>query len=141
MDSLSDSSEKITRLFPEILFNSHSSWFAQIVIAPQGKIIFISGQTSLDKDHHIIGKTMNDQMIMAFKNLRWSLDSADVKPEYVVKILVLIVNHKEEYIDILYREMVKLFGNNLPASTLIPVPRLARDNLLFEIEATAIIPT
>ncbi|MFB5599768.1 MAG: RidA family protein [Nitrososphaeraceae archaeon] len=69
------------------------------------------------------------------------MNSADVKPEYVVKILVLIVNHKEEYIDILYREMVKLFGNNLPASTLIPVPRLARDNLLFEIEATAIIPT
>jgi enamine deaminase RidA (YjgF/YER057c/UK114 family) len=36
-------------------------------------------------------------------------------------------------------ECLEFFGSALPAQTLVPVPRLALDGMLFEIEAEAIL--
>jgi enamine deaminase RidA (YjgF/YER057c/UK114 family) len=32
-----------------------------------------------------------------------------------------------------------MFGNKLPAQTLVPVPKLAIDSMLFEVEAVALL--
>ncbi len=37
-------------------------------------------------------------------------------------------------------ELGKLFGDRLPASTLLGVERLAGDDLPFEVEAIAVVP-
>jgi enamine deaminase RidA (YjgF/YER057c/UK114 family) len=54
----------------------------------------------------------------------------------VVKLTVLIVDHSEQRLGILGEELARLFGEQLkPTCTLIPVPRLALDGMLFEIDA------
>ncbi len=51
---------------------------------------------------------------------------------------MLIVDHSEERLHVFGAEMQAAFGQGVkPTCTLIPVPRLALDGMLFEIEAVA----
>ena len=52
---------------------------------------------------------------------------------------MLIVDHSEERLHIFGAALKAAWDDNpAPACTLIPVPRLALDGMLFEIEATAL---
>ena len=39
---------------------------------------------------------------------------------------------------VLTSNVVRMFDNRLPAQTLVPVPKLAVDAMLFEVEATVV---
>jgi enamine deaminase RidA (YjgF/YER057c/UK114 family) len=135
------SSIEIKRINPETLLDTSGYGFSQVVVAPNnGRTVYLSGQFSGNTKGEVLGKTVKEQMYVAFGNLKHAIEASGAKPEHVVKIQVLIVNHKEEYTHTLQEELSKLFGDHLPASTLIPVPRLALDNMLFEIDATLVIP-
>jgi len=115
--------------------------FSQIVLVPaNGSTVFVSGQFSGNTQGKVMGETVEEQMAVSFANLRIAIEEAGARPEHVVQIRVLIVNHQEAYLQPLEREARALFGGHLPASTLIPVPRLALDAMLFEIEATLFVP-
>jgi len=115
--------------------------FSQIVLVPaNGSTVFVSGQFSGNTQGKVMGETVEEQMAVSFANLRIAIEEAGARPEHVVQIRVLIVNHQEAYLQPLERESRALFGGHLPASTLIPVPRLALDAMLFEIEATLFVP-
>ena len=87
-----------------------------------------------------LGDTVEEQMTAAFANLRAAISAAGAQPHHVVQIRVFIVGHREKYLLQVAAEAKALFGDALPASTLIPVPRLALDDMLFEIEATLFVP-
>lgn len=60
--------------------------------------------------------------------------------ESIAKLTVLIVDHTQERLDVFGEELGRLLGDNpKPACTLIPVPRLALDGMLFEVEALAVV--
>ena len=105
-----------------------------------GRYIFVSGVFSIDESGKIIGTTFKEQIEKTFSNVRVILSHFNAKPENIVKTTSLIVNHKEEYLSILHDQTKKLFGNEPPTSTVIPVPRLALDSMLFEIELVIYIP-
>ncbi|MGD1834376.1 MAG: RidA family protein [Nitrososphaeraceae archaeon] len=132
--------DSIKRLNPETLFDSSPLGFSQVVIAPEGDTAYISGQGAFDANGNIIGETFKEQLPIVFKNIKHALEAIDAKPENVVKFQVFIVNHNEEYLEQLHNETREFFGNNFPANTLIPVPRLALDNMLVEIDAIVVIP-
>lgn len=100
----------------------------------------MSGQFSGNQEANVCGTTVPEQIKHCFENLAHVILAAGATPENVLKITVLIVDHKEDYLQPLHEAIVSLFGERLPASTLIPVPRLALDAMLFEIEATLYIP-
>lgn len=57
----------------------------------------------------------------------------------VVNINVFIVDHSMERLDIFEAAAKAAFNNGpFPASTLIPVPKLALDSMIFEINAVAV---
>lgn len=62
--------------------------------------------------------------------------------EQVVKITVPSVDHDAKKQKLISAERNAMWPNDLvkPASTLIPVPRLAGDKMLFEVDAIAAIP-
>ncbi|MGY2290930.1 RidA family protein [Pseudomonas sp. SDO528_S397] len=130
----------ITCLNPPTLLDTSAYGFAQVVVAPnRGHTVYLSGQSSSDTQGNIVGQTMAEQIAQAFKNLKCAIQASGAKPEHVVKVQLLVVDHQEDYVGCLQAELKALFGNHLPASTLIPVPRLALDSMRFEIDATLVI--
>lgn len=105
-----------------------------------GRYIFVSGVFSINEAGKIVGGNFKDQVDQSFINIKNILYHFGAKPQNVVKTTTLIVNHKEEYLSILHEKMEGLFGNTPPTSTIIPVPRLALDSMLFEIELVLYIP-
>lgn len=126
-------------LCPPTLMDSRR-FFSQVVVAPPGTTVHVAGQTGFRVDRSV-APTKEAQMAQAFENLTLALEAAGARPDQVVKITIYIVDYTEADLDALGRLTAATFPpDRLPASTLVPVPRLARDALLFEIDATAVIP-
>lgn len=126
---------------PQALSDS-SQYYSHIVVAPGGgTTIYISGQTAYGNDRKVVGAgDKAAQMHKAFSNLRLALEAAGATPEDVVSINVYIVDHTEADLVPLAKEEAALFTRGkMPTSTLVPVPRLAVDDCLFEINAIAVV--
>jgi enamine deaminase RidA (YjgF/YER057c/UK114 family) len=124
---------------PQSLFDptpygfSHSS-----SVSTPGELVYISGQSGgLGKDH-ILRNSFREQTQVALQNIVTVLESYNLKPENVMKITILIVDHSAEKLKIWNEEITKVWKNKpFPASTLIPIPKLALDGMLIEVDAVA----
>lgn len=129
---------QLTRINPEGM--RKSPFYSHAVVAPSGgRTVYIAGQVGFDAKG-AIDPDFRRQMKQAFANLRTVMAASGVRPEHVARITVLIVDHDEAKLKPLGEELIALFGDKLPASTLHPVPRLAAHGLLFEIDAIAVVP-
>lgn len=112
--------------------------FAQAVIVPSGsELVYIAGQGGADKDGNY--GSFVEQMENAFTSLNIALEAVGATPENVVKITILSVEHNEDKLGLISAKRRSFWSSHKPASTLIPVPRLASDGMLFEIDAIAVI--
>ncbi|MEM8505593.1 MAG: RidA family protein [Cyanobacteria bacterium P01_D01_bin.1] len=130
--------QSIQRINPAELGDPSGYGFTNIVIVPSGKtMIFLSGQGGRDERGRM--DDFETQLKQAFVNLRKGLAAAGAVPTDVVKITVLSVEHDAEKQQLISTERNAMWPDQLikPASTLIPVPRLASDDMLFEIDAIA----
>ncbi len=115
-------------------------FFSQVVMAQSGTTVYVAGQTGFRVDR-TIAPTKEGQMEQAFANVKIALTAAGTRLDQVVSMTVYIVDYSEADLEPLARLTAASFPpDHLPASTLVPVPRLARDRLLFEITVTAVIP-
>ncbi|WP_230040141.1 RidA family protein [Chryseobacterium sp. Bi04] len=104
----------------------------------EGKYVFISGQSGGEGLKHSLSKDFRTQVRVALKNLETVLADYGLQTKDVLKITILIVNHDQEKLKIWTEEMHTAWKNHeFPASTLIPVPRLALDDMQIEVEAIA----
>ena len=131
---------KLEAINPPGLYDPSSFYTHAMVVPPGARMAYIAGQYAGDETGSVISNDFATQVKKAFDNLRIALEAAGARPEHVVKITVLIVNYTEERLGPLQVESDALWGARKPSSTLIPVPRLAFDDMLFEIDAVAAIP-
>ena len=118
----------------------YSRFFSQVVVAPRGTTVHVAGQTGFRVDRSI-AQTKEGQMAQAFENVKIALEAAHARTDQVVSMNVYIVGYTEADLEELAHCTAAYFPpDRLPASTLVPVPRLARNELLFEIDVTAVIP-
>ena len=110
-----------------------------VEVTGPGKTIYIAGQIALDKDGNVVGAgNMKAQAEQVFKNLQAALDAAGAKFSDVVKMNTYVTDMEQAPA---VREVrARYFGDTTPASTLVQVVRLARPELLLEIEVIAAIP-
>ncbi len=101
-------------------------------------MIYIAGQGGEDENGNL-SADFAVQLKQAFTNLRIALDAIGVHPKQVVKLTTLIVEHNESKLQHLGAEVKAIWGEQTPTQTLIPVPRLALDGMLFEVDAVAAI--
>lgn len=115
--------------------------FAQAGIVPAGTtLVYIAGQGSgKTGPNNSYSDSFSEQMNQAFANLKDALTAVGAKPEDVVKITILSVDHTDEKLQLISAARKAFWPNKKPASTLIPVPRLASTGMLFEIDAVAMI--
>ena len=57
----------------------------------------------------------------------------------MAKLTVYVVDHDMSKLGVLTQAVTEMFGATLPAQTLVPVPKLAGDPMLFEVEAIVIL--
>ncbi|MCD0471725.1 RidA family protein [Flavobacterium sp. JAS] len=107
-------------------------------VSTPGELVYISGQSGGSGKEHILSNSFREQTQTALQNIVTVLDSYNLKPENVIKITILIVDHSSEKLKIWNEEINKVWKNKpFPASTLIPVSKLAIDGMLIEVDATA----
>ncbi|MGD1836278.1 MAG: RidA family protein [Nitrososphaeraceae archaeon] len=132
--------DSIKRLNPDTLFDAAPYAFSQVVIPPEGTTVYISGQGAIDVNGNVVGDTLEEQLPIVFQNLKFALEASGSTSEHIVKAQIFIADYQQEQLEIYLSEAKKFFGNDLPASILIPVPRLALDDMLVEIDVTVVIP-
>ncbi|EKT63257.1 RidA family protein [Providencia burhodogranariea] len=133
---------ELIHLNPKGLHDPTPSGYTHVVVAPlTGNTIYVSGQCS----YHIGDGGVRDftaQLDEALANMVIALQAGGANVHDVTRINLLIVNYSEELLPIWSTAARSIWGEGpYPASTLIPVPRLAFNGLLVEIEATAVVIT
>lgn len=103
-------------------------------------MLIISGQVSLDKEGNLVGKgDFARQTEQVYENIMQIIKTAGGNKDHLIKTGIFILDNANMPI---LREIRNKYINNKnpPASTLLQVDKLYRDDLLIEIEATAVIP-
>ena len=107
------------------------------VLKPGARLAFIAGQGG-ENERGELPADFRAQVRQALHNLRTALKAAGADTRDVLKLTVLIVDHNEQRLHVFGEELARAFGPGpKPTCTLIPVPRLALDGMLFEVEAVA----
>ena len=125
-----------TAVNPDHLATTTQFGYSQAtVVSASAKVIYIAGQIGI-KDGG--PNDFESQVDRAFDNLISVLKAAGGRIEDVVKITLLIKDHDEKKLQYLVTKRRQVFGENPPASTLVPVSALALRSLDFEIDAIAV---
>ena len=125
---------------PPGLYDPRANGYTHVVMAPaQARTIFVAGQGGENAAGQL-PVDFGEQLRQAFTNLRMALAGAGASVHDVAKLTVLVVDHTEQRLALLSQAVRSLWPDGAaPACTLIPVPRLALDGMLVEIEATAVL--
>jgi len=135
---LANAEEMKTAVNPKHLPNTTQYGYSQAtIVAPNAKVIYVAGQIGITDEGP---NDFEHQVDRSFENMIAVLEASGGRVDDVVKITLLIKDYDEEKLKYLVSKRRQVFGNNPPASILIPVPRLALDSLKFEIDAVAVAP-
>jgi enamine deaminase RidA (YjgF/YER057c/UK114 family) len=130
---------KLTIVNPQNLFDPTPNGYSTAVIVPGGaKVAYISGQGGQDSTG-ALSPDFAVQVKQAYANLRTALDALGAKPDQVAKLTVFVVDHDMSKLGVLTQNVKEMFGEALPTQTLVPVPKLAIDPMLFEVEAVVVL--
>ncbi|CAN7554175.1 RidA family protein [Rhizobium sp. LjRoot254] len=134
-----ENDRKLTIVNPKNLYDPTPNGYSTAVIVPGGaRIAYISGQGGQDSTG-ALSPDFAAQVKQAYANLRAALDGLGAKPDQVAKLTIFVVDHDMSKLGVLTQEVKEMFGETLPAQTLVPVPKLAIDPMLFEVEAVVIL--
>jgi enamine deaminase RidA (YjgF/YER057c/UK114 family) len=113
--------------------------YTQVVVATGTTMVFIAGQEPEDiHGNSVAPGDLAAQARQVYANLGRALTAAGTRPDQVAKITIYVVDYQPEYLPVIERARVELFGDHKPADTLIGVARLARAEYLIEVDAIAV---
>ena len=112
--------------------------YSHVVSARGGRTVYIAGQVALDAKGQLVGDgDLAAQTRQVFANLETALKAAGATFNDVVKMNTYMRDATQLQV---YRDArAKVFTKDLPASTLVEVPRLANPGFLIEIEVIAVV--
>ena len=124
---------------PPNLFDPTPNGYSTAVIVPAGaKIAYISGQGGQDSTGGLV-PDFAAQVKQAYANLGAALEGLGATPDQVAKLTIFVVDHDMSKLGVLTENVKAMFGDRLPAQTLVPVPKLAIEPMLFEVEAIVVL--
>lgn len=123
---------------PPELYDPSPNGYSHVARVQRGaRMVYCAGQGG-DNVRGELSPDFSDQVRQAFDNVASALAAAQATVNDVVKLTVLIVDHDHVRLAILAEAVKRVWGEGRgPTCTLIPVPRLALDGMLFEVEAIA----
>lgn len=110
--------------------------YSHLAVVPAGmELLFLAGQVGMTPDGQL-SDWPEEQFRQALRNIVAILASEGCGPRNIVRLNTFLV--RPLALEQLRGFRAELLGDARPASTLIYVPRLATDEILVEIEATAV---
>jgi enamine deaminase RidA (YjgF/YER057c/UK114 family) len=133
-----ETTPSVTRINPPEL--GAPPGYSQVVDVSAGRIIFIAGQTAVDRDGNLVGK--NDfaaQASQVFRNLGIALQAVGCTPAHLVKLTVFLtdMDNLMRYREARNRFFASVTPAAAPAVTLVEVAKLYGPDFMIEIEAIA----
>jgi enamine deaminase RidA (YjgF/YER057c/UK114 family) len=131
----------VTLTNPKGLYDPAPNGYSHVASLAAGtRLAFIAGQGGETEDG-ALAPDFRLQVRQALRNLGTAVAAAGARTSDIAKLTVLIVDHSEQRLHVFGEELTAALGAGpKPACTLIPVPRLALDGMLFEVEAIAVLP-
>jgi monoamine oxidase len=123
---------------PHGLFNTRPTFSHVTSSAGPARLITTAGQVGAD-ENGVVPNNLDDQIALAFVNLQHCLDAAGASVTDVLKLVYYIVDYDPTNRPHVKHLLVFLNGHR-PATTLVPVPKLAKPGFLFEVEAYLAVP-
>ena len=133
-----DKTPAITRVNPPELGTPPG--YSQVVEVAAERIIFIAGQTALDRDGNVVGKDdFGAQAAQVFHNLSIALKARGCTAANLVKLTVFLtdMDNLGAYREARNRFFATVTPPAAPAVTLVEVSKLYGPDFLIEIEAVA----
>lgn len=136
MSGVKDHARNFALENPEGLYDPSANAYSHVAVVPgDARLVFIAGQ---------VGDTpkgdFGTQVRQTFANLRTAIEAAGGGMGDIAKLTVLIVDHDRDKHRGLISEIERTFGAGLkPTCTIIPVPPMAYENQLVEIEAVGVL--
>ena len=125
-----------TAVNPPHLLNTTQFGYSQATVAASdARLIHVAGQIGVSEEGP---NDFRHQVDRSFDALVAALEAAGARVEDVVKITLLIRDHDGEKLQYVVRKRREVFGDDPPASMLIPVTALALESLEFEVDAVAV---
>jgi len=120
---------------------SKPTGYTHVIEVPNsGRTLYVSGQIALDAQGKLVGPgDFAAQAEQVFANIKTALEASGASFDQVVKLNMYVTDMsklpalraaRDRYIN----------TQHPPASTLVEVSKLARDGLLLEVEAVAVVP-
>ena len=111
-----------------------------VSIPPGSEWVLLSGQTGQDASGKLVAADFKAQVIQALSNVEAALQAVGCRPDHIVETTLFIVGYDSEKHRQLAEGLAVKGWRITPSSTLVPVPRLAREGTLFEIKVNAVKP-
>lgn len=124
-------------IVPGDVFDSRPYGFSQAVVAEPGTTVHVSGQVGWDPQHGAAGVTLVEQVPAAFDNLERVLRACGGAIDDVVALRIYVVASADDLAPV-GEELRRRFSQP-PAATWLRVAGLAAEEMLVEVEATAVL--
>ena len=129
----------LTTVNPKTLYDpTPNGYSTAVIMTANARVAHISGQGGQDHTG-ALSPDFAVQVKQAYANLAAALEGIGAKPDQVAKLTVYVVDHDMSKLGVLTENVKAMFGDRLPAQTLVPVPKLAVDPMLFEVEAIVVL--
>ncbi len=114
--------------------------YSQIVDVSASRLVFIAGQTALDRDGNVVGKNdFASQAEQVFENLGIALRASGCTAANLIKLTVFLtdMDNLGRYREARNRFFASVTPPAAPAVTLVEVSKLYGPDFLIEVEAIA----
>lgn len=133
------SAVSLTIVNPTALYDPAPNGYSHAVVAEGcSRLVFFAGQGGEDASG-ALSPDFGDQVRQAYANLATALAAVGAEPNQVASLTTYVADYDQSKLAIMTTHLKALFGEALPAQSLVPVPRLALDGMLFEVDAVAVL--
>lgn len=121
---------------------SPATGFSHAVVACGSRVVFLAGQTALDTDGKVAGRTLPEQFGRALTNLLTALAAAGGTPSDLARVTVYAtdVEAYRTHAPELGRTWRELAGRDYPAMAVVEVVRLWDAEAMVELDGFAVLP-
>jgi len=119
--------------------NRAPAGYSHVVEVEGGRTLYIAGQVAVDKDGNLVGRgDFRAQVKQVFENLKARLEEGGATFKDVIKLSYYLTDASDVQA---LRDTRNSYINteNPPASTLVVVKQLVREEYLIEVEAVAVV--